>query len=161
MRTDTENKLQSKTCPTTIPSTKKPSRTTDRGNKNNSNFILFLFLHTFHTGWMFQSLDRCLGRRSQECLSNLGYVSTQHHTSSMPHYGREGYMFWMSCKVASISSCSTLFFSFSATRSSGNNVGEIQYKHTYCRYQKVKFKMAALIVCASELLWLNSKKEIL
>ena len=49
-------------------------------------------------------------------------------------------MFWMSCKVASISSCSNLFFSFSATRSSGNNVGEIQYKHTFCKYQKVKFQ---------------------
>lgn len=81
------------------------------------------------TRWMFQCVDGLMGKRNQECLSNLGYLSTQHHTSSMPHKGREGYMFWMSCKVASISSCSSLFFSFSATRSSGNNVGQMQYTH--------------------------------
>lgn len=36
---------------------------------------------------------------------------------------REIYMFWMSCRVASISSWSNLFFSLSAARSSGKITG--------------------------------------
>ena len=41
------------------------------------------------------------------------------------------YMFWMSCRVASISSCSNLFFSLSAARSSGKITGQRVAAHAH------------------------------
>lgn len=60
-------------------------------------------------------------------VNNIDHVQ---HSNGLWMTGRTeevGYMFWISCNVASISSASSLFFSFSAKRSS---VIVIWVKHT-------------------------------
>lgn len=151
MRTDMENKLQSKTRPTAILSTKNPSRTIDRGNKTNSNFILFFF------PCMYFIQDECFRVRTDVWV---GGVKNAYQTWGM--WARNTTLHLCHTKAGKVtcSECharSPPFLLAAICSSPSQQPGHLEIM--WVKYstnthsastRKSNFKMAALIVCASE-----------